>query len=199
MHLNHRMLTMTQPIQSDQELLTRYKNGDMAAFQSFYQRHKGPVYSFILSIVKNRDSADEAFQNAFQYLVRKIQQADPIHNVKSFLFKVAKSEAYLVLRNQVITNKYIKFSSDPVLVEMPSEWDPFYDPLLESEKYVALNKAILDLPDEQREVVLLKIKSKMTYVEIGHAMSIPEKTAASRYRYAVHYLKKTLQGDSDHE
>ena len=53
--------------------------------------------------------------------------------------------------------------------------------------------AIEQLPEEQREVVILKIWNELTFAEIGHVLEISQNTAASRYRYALSALKKILQ------
>jgi hypothetical protein len=60
-----------------------------------------------------------------------------------------------------------------------------------------LAAAVERLPNEQREVVILKIWSELTFAEIGHVLEISQNTAASRYRYALGALKKILQPMSD--
>jgi RNA polymerase sigma-70 factor (ECF subfamily) len=56
-----------------------------------------------------------------------------------------------------------------------------------------LAAAVERLPNEQREVVILKIWNELTFAEIGHVLEISQNTAASRYRYALGALKKILQ------
>jgi len=74
--------------------------------------------------------------------------------------------------------------SDPT-VEPQFEW--------EDEAQSALAAAVSCLPQDQREVVVLKIWNELTFSEIAGALGISQNTAASRYRYALAHLKKSLQ------
>ena len=67
---------------------------------------------------------------------------------------------------------------------------PAFD--IEDDSQRALVGALDRLPDEQREVLVMKIWNELTFAEIASALGIPQNTAASRYRYALSALKKTL-------
>ena len=82
-----------------------------------------------------------------------------------------------------------------------SEDDPAVDwfgtaALEQKEKSVVLQQAIEELPDNFREVLILKIWGELTFAEISNALEIPANTAASRYRYAIKALRKILKPNS---
>ena len=76
-----------------------------------------------------------------------------------------------------------------------SEADPTIEPQFEwaDEAQSALAAAVSCLPHDQREVLVLKIWNELTFSEIAGALGISQNTAASRYRYALAHLKKSLQ------
>jgi RNA polymerase sigma-70 factor (ECF subfamily) len=76
-----------------------------------------------------------------------------------------------------------------------AEIEPTIEPQFESEDetQLALAAAVDSLPHDQREVLVLKIWNELTFAEIASALSISQNTAASRYRYALAALKKSLQ------
>ena len=78
-----------------------------------------------------------------------------------------------------------------VFAETESTIEPHFE--LEDETQSALAAAVDSLPHDQREVLVLKIWSELTFNEIARALGISQNTAASRYRYALSNLKKTLQ------
>ncbi len=74
---------------------------------------------------------------------------------------------------------------------MPAE--KLFEPAAGEDEQRLLEAAIGALPIEQREVLTLKIWGELTFAEIGEALSIPANTAASRYRYALSALRKSMQ------
>ena len=75
-----------------------------------------------------------------------------------------------------------------------SETDQSIEPQfqIEDESQQALIRAVERLPKDQREVLVMKIWNELTFAEIGEALAVSQNTAASRYRYALATLKKTL-------
>ncbi len=85
-----------------------------------------------------------------------------------------------------------KIREQRVLELEPDESNWFVCPLEEKERNGTLQEAMKSLPQEQREVIVLKIWGEMTFDEIGRTLNISPNTAASRYRYALGSLKKVL-------
>jgi RNA polymerase sigma-70 factor (ECF subfamily) len=72
-----------------------------------------------------------------------------------------------------------------------NEFGPWFDTGVEDREFSrAIQRALAELPEEQREVITLKIWGELTFAEIGEALEIPANTAASRYRYGVSGLRK---------
>jgi RNA polymerase sigma-70 factor (ECF subfamily) len=91
-------------------------------------------------------------------------------------------------RNHQINNRALLFAT-------VAEADPTIEPQFEwaDEGQSALAAAVSCLPHDQREVLVLKIWNELTFSEIAGALGISQNTAASRYRYALAHLKKSLQ------
>jgi len=178
------MKIMTKPPQSDERLVATYLRGDHRAFLTLYKKYRGELYSYIFAIVRSRELADEAFQTTFMKFILKIKETQGAHIVKNLLITIARNEAIDLLRKQsVLSKRFVSMDvSEPIVFPNEDTRE------CSKEKLAQMNHLILNLPEEQREVLWLKIRTKMTFVEIGKLLNIPFKTAASRYEHAV---KKT--------
>ena len=154
-----------------------------------YEQFGKELYRYLSMLMGSRDRAEDIMQEVFLRLVR-VEGKDP-HALQSraYLFRVARNEAYRALgrRGRAAT------ASQNHLLEM---CDPNHGS--ESER-VMLQEALLKLPEDQREVIHLKIHMNMTFDEIGQLTGVPLDTAASRYRYALDRLRSMLDGEVKNE
>ena len=171
----------------DRELIGRYLEGDADAFSEFYERHRRPVFAFLLSIVRQRETAEEIFQETFFAFLRSLGRLDDRSSFRPFLLRTARNLAIDRLRREKAGEKALRArAADPFFALDPSRGSgPPGDP----ERVTAL---LLDLPAEQREAVVLKHIGGLTFREIGELTGAPEDTAVSRYRYALKKLRAAL-------
>ncbi len=181
---------MDQKDRPDEELVLAFKRGSYEAFEELYRRYKDKVYFYALSIMKNEALAEEAMQEAFLGFIKNLGTFRPGRNgsFKAYLFSSARNKAIDLKR---------KNSRETALGEAGSRLrrPGKNGPGMEEKDFIA--SALLSLPREQREVVVLKVFEGFTFREISGILNIPGNTAASRYRYGMEKLKRILQGSRE--
>ena len=149
-----------------------------ADVRRLYERHGAALFAYARSFLTNHAQAEDAVHGLFLRLLR----GD---------IAVPESEAgylYRAVRNAALNAKRDAARE----AELPSEDSWFVHRGGDKEAALALQKALGELPVEQREVVMMRIWSGMTLEEIGAATGVPLNTAASRYRYALEKLRDQL-------
>lgn len=131
----------------------------------------------------SRTEAEDVVQEAF---VRFWRRQHSLEN-RGLLYATVRSTALDRLRSEQRRFRREAFAA----LDQPGHCEPLFAP--EDEGQQLLAAAVERLPNEQREVVLLKIWNELTFAEIASVLEISPNTAASRYRYALSALKKLLQ------
>lgn len=139
---------------------------------------------FARQFVRSLADAEDIVQEAFVKFWRK---QHPIDN-RALLFATVRSTALDLLRRDA---RRARREAD-ALADAELSVAPQFDTTSESQQ--ALAAAIDRLPNEQREVLVMKIWNELTFAEIASVLGISQNTAASRYRYALAALKKNLSG-----
>jgi len=130
-----------------------------------------------------RADAEDIVQEAF---VRFWRRQHSIEN-RALLYATVRSTALDRLRSDQRRARREAMAAD----DSEETFDPPFLAMDEGQQLLAA--AVERLPNEQREVLVLKIWNDLTFAEIGNVLEIPQNTAASRYRYALGALRKTLQ------
>ncbi len=180
---------MTERLE-DSALMLRYRDGDVAAFEALYRRHNDSLYRYLLRLSKNPHTADDLFQEAWGKVIRARQNYRPTAKFSTYLFRIAHNCFIDFLRRN-------KRHDHAVSIDPDASPDPGAQPDEDAEKQLfrrQLNAALLDLPDEQRDVFLLYEEGGLSIDEIASATGVNRETAKSRLRYAVGKLRKTLGG-----
>ena len=164
---------------TDNELLDRISRGDVEALGELYGRYSGLVYQYAVALVRNRDAAEDVLQESFLGLLKSRSHLASVRNIRSYLLRVVRNEVSHRRRRHEADASVLE------LVEAPRG--------LPAKEVLELNEALARLPEEQLTVVVLKVWRRMTFAEVGEALDIPAKTAASRYRYAMEKLRKWLK------
>ncbi|MBT3754698.1 MAG: sigma-70 family RNA polymerase sigma factor [Candidatus Cloacimonetes bacterium] len=169
---------------TDQDLIAAYRSGDMDAFQIFYGKYKDSLYTFLYNRCK--DDASDIFQETFMKFIDSASKKE-LTNPKAYLFQIAMN----LVRNLSRKAKVLSLSDEFDIPDIETEEieQVSEDTFKESLSYLAQEKPLL------HDVLHLHIFSKMTFEEIGKLKEISRDTIASRYRYALNYLRKFLQND----
>jgi len=172
----------------DSALMLRYKDGDVAAFETLYRRHNDPLYRYLLRLCRHRDTAEDIFQDVWGKIVNARISYRPTAKFTTFLYRVAHN----CFIDHVRRNKRHAGS-----VEMQAELhaDPGESLETVTERSLAkerLAKALLDLPDEQRDAFLLHEEAGLSVDDIAMVTGSNRETAKSRLRYAVRKLRAAI-------
>ncbi|MEQ8289214.1 MAG: sigma-70 family RNA polymerase sigma factor [Gammaproteobacteria bacterium] len=183
---------MDQAADSDEALMMRYVKGDMAAFEMLYERHKGPIYRYLLRLSRNETVAEELFQEVWMKLIKTSESFSETMRFAKYFYKLAHNHFIDYYRKQKI-REVINQAADAVAVmTLPAEGDP--EQALSMEQMVdQFDHALNSLPREQLEVFLLKEEAGMKLQEIAEVIGVDYETAKSRMRYAVGKLKTVLR------
>ncbi len=185
---------MGGPDDTDELLMIRYKDGDAGAFESLYQRHKGPLYRFIRRQCADTAAADELFQDVWMNLIRSRARYRVQAKFTTFLYRVA--------HNRLVD--FYRYSAKHSLADTGVELDAFAGSSGDAatrvdteRRYQELRRRILALPSEQREAFLLREEGGLSVAEIAAATGVRHETAKSRLRYALSKLREGwLEEDS---
>ncbi len=178
----------------DGQLMLRYGQGDIRAFETLYTRYKNPLYRYLLQQVRNSAVANDLFQEVWSRVVAARHSYVVRAKFATFLFRIAHNCAIDYYRRQRAT---------PVQNAADDAFGPFCEPqgpecdrpdrLAEySEQQATLLRALAALPAEQREVFLLHEEGDLGIEEIARITRVGIETAKSRLRYAVRKLRKAL-------
>lgn len=167
--------------ESDEALWVAHREGRADAFAALYDRHASGIYEYACSRLGDGSSAEDVVQESFLRLLRPETPAR-LESLRAFLYTVARN---LVVDSQRARRERGLGGDVPAPAEGQRPRD-----LSE-----AVRRAVLALPEEQREVVALKAYAKMTLAEIAGMLAIPPGTATSRYRYGLEKMSQLLSDE----
>ncbi len=176
----------------DSALMLRYREGDVAAFESLYRRHNDSVFRYLLRLSLNRHTAEDVFQETWGKIIRARESYRPTAKFSTYLFRVAHN----CFIDHVRRNKrhLHETNIDPDLSPATD-----HEPEQTTERLLArqrLHESLRQLPDEQRDVFLLSEEAGLSIDEIAHVTGVNRETAKSRLRYAVTKIRASM-ADAD--
>jgi RNA polymerase sigma-70 factor (ECF subfamily) len=179
--------------QSDAQLLTRYGEGDEAAFREIVNRYKDSLHAFLRQFIRQQDLVEDVFQETFMQLFNSRASFDMSRPLRPWLFTIAANKAKDALRKKqrkaaatigTIADAQ-EMSFEEVLNTLTSDKTAPYDELLKDETAVRVRKIITDLPENLREIIILAYFNKFSYKQMAEILSIPIGTIKSRLHTAV--------------
>ena len=179
----------------DENLMLSYRNGDADAFEVLYQRHKGPLYRFIL-----RQSGQEFVEELFQDIWLKVINSRTNYQVKASF----KTWLYRIARNRIIdhyrrqTLRPVDDNTDRLATISGAEGIQPENRIEAGNQHELLMHAIAELPREQKEVFLLKEEAGLDIEQIANTTGVSYEAAKSRLRYAFQKLRDKLEFIHEH-
>jgi RNA polymerase sigma-70 factor (ECF subfamily) len=178
---------------TDGECVARSQQGDRNAFGTLVRRYQDQVYRFILRMVGSHDEALELTQEAFMKAWQALPEWRPEAQFRTWLFSIASNTATDSLRRRKVV-EFVPLDED---YDVPGEATDPAAQLQAKQDVRALEAALKRLPDDQREIVLLREIENMSYSEISAALGISEGTVKSRLARARealvgHYRRKNV-------
>ncbi len=177
----------------DSALMLRYQDGDLVAFDTLYRRHNDPLYRYLLRLCRDRDTADDLFQEVWGKIVKSRASYRPTAKFTTFLYRVAHNCFIDNLRRN-------KRHANHAELKAETHSHPGEQPDAATERSLAkerLSKALMELPDEQRDTFLLYEEAGLSLEQIAAVTGSNRETAKSRLRYAVSKLRVAIDEPSE--
>lgn len=172
---------------SDEELLKRVGVGDPDAFHQLYQNTDRAIYSFILSILKNPQDAEEVMQETYLKIWTSASSYRSQGKPLAWMFTIARNLCYMKFRDQ-------KKQADIGLDDLSGEETGEVCLQLENMADAMVLKAALGiLKEEERQIVLLHASAGLKHREIAASLQIPLATVLSKYNRAIKKLEQYLR------
>jgi RNA polymerase sigma-70 factor, ECF subfamily len=181
---------------TDETLMLAYRDGDGAAFEALYARHRGRLFRYLLHQCGRREQADEMFQEIWMSVIRARGAYEVSAKFTTWLFRIAHNRLIDGFRAR---GRLAEFEVDPGADDWPDCPAPASEQperrLERAQLAGRLVAAVEALPASQREAFLLAAEGGLTVDEIGNATGTGFETAKSRLRYAYAKLRSDLAGE----
>lgn len=182
---------MDASVDDDATLMLAYAQGELAAFDVLYARHRGTLYRFLLRSARDPRVAEELFQETWSRVIAARSRYTPQAKFSTWLLQIAHNlliDSYR-RRQPVATGEEAELALERAALpdqEQPEHvWSEF-------ERRRRLQRAIEALPDEQRTAVLLRLENDLSVEDIAQVTGVGRETAKSRLRYAMNRLREQL-------
>lgn len=181
-------------VMTDEELALSYVNGDNRAFDELLLRNQSKIFSYILFVVRDRDMANDIFQETFVKVVVKLKQGKYVtsgkfsawvlriaHNVIMDLYRGQKSQKII---DAVDDNDLSNIAgNDMIIGNVESQF-------VNTQVMSDVRKMMNLLPTTQREVVYMRYFQQMSFKEIADTTNVSINTSLGRMRYAIINLRR---------
>jgi RNA polymerase sigma-70 factor (ECF subfamily) len=185
---------------TDEALMLSFRDGDARAFEELVTRHRRGLFNFLLRSVQNRSRAEELLQEVFLRVVRSKDRYEKTAKLTTWLYTIARNlcvdeSRRAKFRRTVSLDAPRRGAEDdsPAMVDtVPADQVATDEAAAAPQIRQRLAKAIDVLPEDQREVFLMRQISGLSFKEIGEIVGAPENTVKSRMRYALEKLRQEL-------
>ncbi len=186
---------MQSKMASDQELVNSYLKGNESAFEVLLKRHKERIYTQIVLMVRDNEVADDIFQETFVKVIRTLKQGKYNEEGKflPWVLRIAHN----------LTIDHFRRNKKMPMVRSDDDYDVFgtiaQEDLNVEEKWIEqiihhdIRKLIDELPQEQREVVLMRHYLGLSFKEISDQCNVSINTSLGRMRYALINMRKMVE------
>ena len=184
-------------VMTDEELAMDYVNGNNRAFDELLFRHQSKLFSYILFVVRDREIADDLFQETFVKVITKLQEGkySPSGKFSAWMMRIAHNVIMDLYRGLKV-QKIVDTSDDNELSNIST--NDFYSMDIESQYVDAqvlkdVKKLMNFLPASQREVVYMRYYQQLSFKEIAEMTNVSINTSLGRMRYAILNLRRMVK------
>ncbi|MBK7586548.1 MAG: RNA polymerase sigma factor [Myxococcales bacterium] len=187
---------------TDEMLMVRYQRGDREAFAELVRRHKTPIYNFVLRQVRQTNTAEDVTQDVFMRVVQSASEFKHEARFSTWAYTIARNLCVDHLRKQSHRRHP---SLDQPITANGEESRPLLESVADAHPRASVERsaaagemagriveAVERLPEDQREVFLLREIGNLPFKEIADITGVGENTVKSRMRYALDRLQEAL-------
>ena len=182
---------------TDAELIKAFNDGDVSALDELISRYKAPLYAYLLRLTRDRDAADDIFQEVFVKVIKKLGAYGEKDKFSAWLFTVGHHAVMDHFRARTRRREDSLYAADGEN-RAPEETLASREPspeasLLCAARADAVEAAFDKLSPEQREVFLLRHYSGLSFREIAETLNVPIGTALARMSRALARMRDELE------
>lgn len=181
---------------SDQELIAGYLNGNPKSFEKLMNRHKAKLFSSIFYLVRNKEQAEDIFQETFIRIINRINKGGYYKDQGKFLAWATRVARNIVI-DEMRVNKRRPLVRDKkeysIMDSLKLQDDNVETKMIRNQITTQLRMLIEELPYEQREVVIMRCYGDLTFKEIAALTHENLNTTLGRMRYALRNLRKLVK------
>jgi RNA polymerase sigma-70 factor (ECF subfamily) len=170
---------------SDEQLMKSYADGNMEAFEILYERHRGPLYRYILRLAANPATANDLYQGSWEKIIKARSRYKSSAPFRAWMYRIAHNHVMDHFRRLHPAGN----TTPDEVADNQAEPD---EQLATDQRQQDLLAAIHSLPPEQKDTLILKIEAGLDLQTIAEVTGVNRETAKSRLRYAVNRLKLIL-------
>ncbi|MBM71525.1 MAG: RNA polymerase subunit sigma-24 [Crocinitomicaceae bacterium] len=180
---------------SDSELIRAYRGGDEQAFEILLTRHQDRVYTKINFIVRDSELANDLFQDTFIKVVRLLKEGKYVEEGKflPWILRIAHNMAIDHFRRNK-KMRMVRSRDEMDVFATIQTGDAHIEDILVKDQINSDVRCLIDeLPEDQREVVRMRMYDNLSFKEIAETTGVSINTALGRMRYAVINLRKIVE------
>ena len=180
---------------TDYELILRFIKGEQSCFEQLINRHKNKVFAYISLYIRDQSLAEDIFQDTFLKVIQSVKAGKYSDSGKfvSWVMRIAHNLIIDHFRRikQMNTISNDNYESDLFNSKRFAE-DNIEDDMIKRQIQKDVRKMISHLPDDQREVVILRHYASLSFKEIADITDVSINTALGRMRYALINMRKIM-------
>lgn len=182
----------------EHDLLREAQDGDLEAYEDLQLLLERPIYRFVGRLMNYNDAVDDIVQDVFIAFYQNLNKIDPVENLRPYIYRIARNRVYDELRIYQ-RGEILSLDEEPIYMRVsyteattPQPDDVTHWVLLELE----VQEAIDQLPENQRQALIMYAEEEMTYAEIADIMEVSIGTIKSRIYYAKRNLRQYLRPET---
>ena len=161
------------------------ERNDPAAVEMMWDRYASDLFAYLQAVLCSRHDAEDVLQTVFVRIVQKRHRLAKARHLDAYVYRIARNEAFRFIGRRK-KDRTIKALDESWLIVPDGHKE--LDDLAEQ-----LQVTLALLPQQQREVIVMKIYTQKTFLEISRFLGLSQNTVASRYRYGMEKLRTLLE------
>lgn len=179
---------------NDENLLSNYLDGDLEAFSTLYNKHKGGLFRYFLRQVSDKQSAEDLFQDCWGKVINNAHAFSPQAKFSTWLYTIARNQLIDQHRHLKVVDKVVSSEQDPneALIQEPLSDHDDESKIDQQRKQLLLKICLQHLPHNLLDVFVLKEETNLTVKQIAEVVDASHEATKSRLRYACTKLRECI-------
>ncbi|MCK5730434.1 MAG: sigma-70 family RNA polymerase sigma factor [Draconibacterium sp.] len=181
---------------NDNTLVQQFIAGDQNSLEILIRRHKSRVFSYILLIMKNKELAEDIFQETFIKVIRSLKRGKYVDNGKfvSWVLRISHNLIIDHFRKEKLRGTISNDNSSvDIFNSRKFSEDTIEDQLVSSQILNEVKELVSELPEDQQQVIYMRHYQELSFKEIADQTGVSINTALGRMRYALINLRKLIE------